>query len=119
MVAASAGERFAVPSSRMATADCRGLPWPQPVLTTSLAAVYLGQRLSGRDLGAVGAILAGVMLVIYSKVSEDARRCVRQACGSQRACNGRSTHHVGAEQTLLRNIVRACMLLGGELTTRM
>ena len=47
------------------------------MLTTSLAAVYLGQRLSGRDLGAVGAILAGVMLVIYSKVSEDARRCVQ------------------------------------------
>lgn len=50
----------------------------QPVLTTSLAAVFLDQKLAGRDLAAVGAILAGVMLVIYSKVSEDARRSVFQ-----------------------------------------
>jgi threonine/homoserine efflux transporter RhtA len=51
---------------------------PQPVLTTSLAAVFLGQTLTGRDLAAVGAILAGVLCVIYSKVSEDSRRCGRQ-----------------------------------------
>jgi drug/metabolite transporter (DMT)-like permease len=48
------------------------------VLTTSLAASFLGQTLTGRDLAAVGAILAGVLCVIYSKVSEDARRCGRQ-----------------------------------------
>jgi len=51
------------------------LPAAQPVLTVTLAAWYLGQTLAGRDLAAMGLVLFGVAFVIYSKVSEDARRC--------------------------------------------
>lgn len=62
--------------------QCSSLPAAQPVLTVTLAAWYLGQTLAGRDLAAMGLVLIGVAFVIYSKVSEDARRCAPLQCAA-------------------------------------
>lgn len=47
----------------------------QPLLTVSLSAAFLGQRLEARDYGAMAVILAGVACVIAAKLAEDRRRC--------------------------------------------
>ena len=46
----------------------------QPLLTAGLAAAVLGQLLAGRDVAAMGIILAGVACVISAKLADDRRR---------------------------------------------
>ena len=46
----------------------------QPLLTAGLAAAVLGQLLAGRDVAAMGIILAGVACVIHAKLADDRRR---------------------------------------------